>query len=140
MTAWLPVRAMAQTTTVHVMKDPSCGCCADWIEILRAEGFTVEVTNADHATLRQHKIDSGLPAGMTSCHTATVDRYVVEGHVPVADIRTLLVDRPDAIGLTVPGMPYGSPGMGPESQRDAYDVHLILPDGTTEVFNSYAAA
>ena len=77
---------------------------------------------------------------MASCHTADVEGYVIEGHVPVADIRRLLDERPDAIGLAVPGMPYGSPGMGPESHREAYDVFLIRRDGTTEVFTSYAAA
>ena len=75
---------------------------------------------------------------MTSCHTAFVDGYVIEGHVPAADIRRLLSERPDAVGLVVPGMPYGSPGMGPEDNREAYDVFLINDDGSTEVFTSYS--
>jgi hypothetical protein len=74
---------------------------------------------------------------MTSCHTAFIDGYIIEGHVPAADIRRLLEDRPDAIGLAVPGMPFGSPGMGPEEDREAYDVFLITADGSTEVFSSY---
>ena len=77
---------------------------------------------------------------MASCHTGRIDGYMIEGHVPVADIRRLLDERPDAVGIAVPGMPYGSPGMGPESERDAYDVFLIRRDGSTEVFSSYAAA
>jgi hypothetical protein len=82
----------------------------------------------------------GIPANMVSCHTGTVDGYALEGHVPVSEIRRLLAERPEAIGLAVPGMPYGSPGMGPDSAREAYDVHLIRKDGTTEVYASYTAA
>ena len=77
---------------------------------------------------------------MASCHTARIGGYMLEGHVPVADIRRLLEDRPDAIGLAVPGMPYGSPGMGPESEREAYDVVLIRKNGTSEVFAHHPAA
>ena len=77
---------------------------------------------------------------MTSCHTGEIEGYIVEGHVPVADIRKLLDERPDAVGLAVPGMPYGSPGMGPEDAREAYDVFLIRRDGSTEVFSRYKAA
>ena len=77
---------------------------------------------------------------MVSCHTGRVDGYMIEGHVPAADIRRLLVERPDAVGLAVPGMPYGSPGMGPESEREAYDVFLIQRDGSIEVFSRYTAA
>ena len=77
---------------------------------------------------------------MMSCHTGHAGGYVLEGHVPAADIRRLIEERPDAVGLTVPGMPYGSPGMGPEDKREAYDVFLIRRDGSTEVFSSYEAA
>jgi len=77
---------------------------------------------------------------MISCHTGKVAGYMLEGHVPPADIRRLLAERPDAIGLAVPGMPYGSPGMGPEKEREAYDVFLIRHDGTTEMFTRYEAA
>lgn len=77
---------------------------------------------------------------MISCHTGEIDGYMIEGHVPPADIRRLLAERPDAVGLAVPGMPFGSPGMGPEDQREAYDVFLIRRDRTTEVFSSYEAA
>jgi hypothetical protein len=88
----------------------------------------------------QHKMQAGIPQEMISCHTAEVNGYFIEGHVPPADIRRLLSERPDAVGLAVPGMPYGSPGMGPEASREAYDVFLILRDGSTEVFSSYEAA
>jgi hypothetical protein len=88
----------------------------------------------------RYKMDNGIPREMISCHTGSVEGYMIEGHVPPADIRRLLAERPDAVGLAVPGMPYGSPGMGPESEREAYDVFLIRRDGTTEIFTSYAAA
>ena len=86
----------------------------------------------------EFKLDNGVPQRMVSCHTALIEGYVIEGHVPAADIRRLLEERPDAVGLAVPGMPYGSPGMGPEENREAYDVFLIREDGSTEVFSSYA--
>ena len=90
--------------------------------------------------LVRYKMDNGIPQNMMSCHTAEIEGYMIEGHVPVADIRRLIAERPDAVGLAVPDMPFGSPGMGPEDRREAYDVFLILRDGTTEVFTSYAAA
>lgn len=94
---------------------------------------------ADGAALMRFKMENGIPEAMASCHTARVEGYLIEGHVPVADIRRLLDERPDAVGLSVPGMPWGSPGMGPESEREAYDVHLIHRDGGTTVFSSYVA-
>ena len=90
--------------------------------------------------MMRHKLDKGIPQRMISCHTGEIEGYMIEGHVPVADIRRLLAERPDAVGLAVPGMPYGSPGMGPEDQREAYDVFLIRRDGSSEVFTSYSAA
>ena len=137
-----PLRALAQGAgpAIHVMKDPNCGCCSAWIEILENDGFTVTTEASGGTLLMRYKLESGIPQEMASCHTGRVDGYMIEGHVPVADIRRLLEERPDAIGLAVPGMPYGSPGMGPESEREAYDVFLIRGDGSTEVFTSYAAA
>jgi hypothetical protein len=125
---------------IHVLKDPNCGCCTAWMQILEAEGFSVTSENSFGTMLMRHKMDSGIPQEMISCHTAEIDGYMIEGHVPPADIRRLLSERPDAVGLAVPGMPYGSPGMGPEESREAYDVFLIRHDGTTEVFTSYEAA
>ncbi|NDV00911.1 DUF411 domain-containing protein [Pseudoroseicyclus tamaricis] len=138
--ALLPLRGRAAGPAIHVLKDPNCGCCTAWIEILEQEGFDVTVEAARGATLAQYKTQNGIPVDMISCHTGEIEGYMIEGHVPVADIRRLLDERPEAVGLAVPGMPYGSPGMGPESRRDAYDVHLILPDGSTEVFTRYDAA
>lgn len=140
--AALPVPALAQgtVTSMHVLKDPNCGCCSAWIRILENDGFVVTTEARSGSQLMQYKIENGIPQEMASCHTAQVGGYLVEGHVPAADIRRLLAERPDAVGLAVPGMPYGSPGMGPESERDAYIVYLIRRDGTTEAFSSYDAA
>nr|WP_254813807.1 DUF411 domain-containing protein [Rhodovulum sp. ES.010] len=123
---------------IHVMKTSGCGCCVAWMDHLEANGFAPTGENMHGGMLVQEKIAAGVPPTMTSCHTARVDGYVIEGHVPAADIQRLLAERPDAVGLSVPGMPFGSPGMGPETRREAYDVHLIRPDGTTEIFTSYA--
>ena len=125
---------------IHVLKDPNCGCCSAWIAILEREGFQVTTETSSGTALFREKAARGIPPAMASCHTADVEGYVVEGHVPPADIRRLLAERPDAVGLAVPGMPYGSPGMGPEDEREAYDVFLIRRDGTHEVFTHYEAA
>ncbi|MCX5517759.1 DUF411 domain-containing protein [Kaistia defluvii] len=123
------------------MKDPGCGCCSAWVEILRADGFEVGGGEERQATLpARYKRDSGIPLQMASCHTARIQGYGIEGHVPAADIRRLLAERPDAVGLSVPGMPYGSPGMGAEPQREAYDGFLIRRNGGTSDFSHYAAA
>lgn len=135
-----PRPAQAGSIAIRVVKDPDCGCCAAWVAVLEADGFAAQVETLDFDALQAHKAASGIPDAMVSCHTAHVAGYVIEGHVPPADIRRLLAERPDAIGLSVPGMPYGSPGMGPESEREAYDVHLIRADGSTEVFARYEAA
>lgn len=136
-----PLAGIAQDTpAIHVIKDPNCGCCTAWIEILRRDGFTVTIERSFGTLLIKHKLDNGIPQKMTSCHTGEIEGYMIEGHVPTADIRRLTAERPDAVGLAVPGMPYGSPGMGPESKREAYDVFLIREDGSTEVFSHYEAA
>lgn len=138
-TAALPAGAEARPG-LHVLKDPNCGCCSAWVEILQSEGFDVTVEESLGTALAQYKRDNCIPQGMGSCHTGRIAGYMIEGHVPAADIRRLIEERPDAVGLTVPGMPYGSPGMGPEDKREAYDVFLIRRDGSTEVFSSYEAA
>ncbi|SMD01223.1 DUF411 domain-containing protein [Primorskyibacter flagellatus] len=137
-----PLQALAQDVgpAIHVLKDPNCGCCTAWIEILENNGFAVTTERSFGTLLMRYKLDNGIPPKMSSCHTARIEGYMIEGHVPVADIRRLLDERPDAVGLAVPGMPYGSPGMGRESEREAYEVFLIRRDGSTEVFTSYSAA
>jgi hypothetical protein len=130
------LRAQAQPR-VEVWKDPNCGCCGDWVRHLQAEGFEVRVHDNGNTAARKRL---GIPEKLGSCHTALVGGYAIEGHVPAQDIRRLLKERPPAIGLSVPGMPVGSPGMdGPEygGRKDPYDVLLIAKDGGTRVFQSY---
>src|SRR6056297_3269487 len=115
-------------------RSPSCGCCELWVEHMRAAGFEVDVQVVNN--LSTIKTDAGIPAGKGSCHTATVGDYVVEGHVPAADIKRLLAESPDARGLTVPGMVAGSPGMEQSGRSDPYDVLLIANDGSTSVYSS----
>jgi hypothetical protein len=113
---------------VKVWKDPSCGCCSGWVEHLRRSAFTVAVI--DTADLAAVKAALGVPGELASCHTAKIESYVIEGHVPAAAIRRLLAERPAALGLAVPGMPIGSPGMegGPPQ---LYEVVLFGAASTT---------
>lgn len=137
---WAAGPLRAGRPALHVLKDPDCSCCTAWVETLRAAGFEATVEVVEAATLQRFKHDNGIPAELSSCHTAQIDGYLIEGHVPARDILRLLDERPDAVALTVPGMPWGAPGMGPEAERDAYDVILIRRDGGTEVFARYPAA
>ena len=134
-----PAWAAAQAPSVHVevWKSPTCGCCKDWITHMEKSGFRFTVHEVGNTAMRQRM---KIPMALGSCHTALVGRYAIEGHVPARDVLRLLKEKPDAIGLTVPGMPVGSPGMdGPEygGRKDPYDVLLIAKDGSTSVFSSY---
>jgi len=137
-----PLVALADDTTndIHVVKNPQCGCCNAWVEILEGDGFNVTSEDRSNSELAAFKIEIGIPKGMVSCHTAKIGGYFIEGHVPASDIKRLIEERPYALGLAVPAMPYGSPGMGPEDQREAYDVYIISADGTAEVFQHYPQA
>ena len=137
-----PLAALADGTSpdIHVVKNPQCGCCNAWIKILTDKGFNVTTEDHSGSLLNEFKIESGIPKDMMSCHTAKVNGYFIEGHVPVSDIRRLIADRPNALGIAVPAMPYGSPGMGPEDEREAYDVFIVRTDGATEVFQHYPKA
>ncbi|MES2143336.1 MAG: DUF411 domain-containing protein [Pseudomonadota bacterium] len=132
--------AATDDNSIHVVKDPGCPCCNGWIGHLRDAGFSVSFEERSLEALVAFKRERGIPEELASCHTATIGDYTVEGHVPGPDIRRLLVERPAAIGLSVPGMVVGSPGMGPETERDAYDVILVASDGSGSVFTSYPAA
>lgn len=125
--------AAAADRNLEIWMSPSCNCCEKWADHMKSEGFTVESHGAASGTLARIKHQAGVPAKLSSCHTAKIGGYVIEGHVPAADVKRLLEERPDAVGLTVPGMPIGSPGMeGPNPE--SYEVLLIKPDGTTEIF------
>lgn len=136
--AAMPLAARAEEApTMRVAKSPSCGCCGAWVRHLRAEGFRVETVEMGDDALERLKADLGLAPGLRSCHTGVVEGYVVEGHVPAGDIRRLLATRPPALGLAVPGMPVGSPGMEIGDRRDPYDTLLVGPGGGVEVFASH---
>jgi len=118
--------------TMTVQRDPGCGCCLNWVAHLQKAGFKVLVTESP--VMDKVKDQRGVPKEARSCHTGVVDGYVIEGHVPAPDIERLVSEHPDAVGLTVPGMPVGSPGMEQGAESEPYDVLLIRRDGTTEVF------
>ena len=124
--------AAAAPVAITVFKDPNCGCCKQWIEHLRKHAFTV--TSRDTSDLSGVKLTARVPAKLHSCHTAFVNGYVVEGHVPAADIQRLLAEKPKVAGIAVPGMPLGSPGMEVGTRKDAYDVVAFNRDGSTRVF------
>jgi hypothetical protein len=123
--------AEASGPTITVYKTPTCGCCRNWVDHLREEGFRVETV--DQPSLTDIEARQGVPSSLASCHTGIVDGYTVEGHVPADVIRQLLAERPDVKGIAVPGMPMGSPGMeGPFAQP--YEVFTFNEDGPQDVF------
>lgn len=130
----VPVLAIAAAPVIDVYKNESCGCCAAWVDHLKANGFTPRVANV--ANPSDYRERGGIPNALGSCHTAMIQGYAIEGHVPAADIKRLLVQKPKAKGLAVPAMPLGSPGMeGPH--KDPYDVLLVQANGKTAVFKHY---
>jgi hypothetical protein len=134
----LPARTRPQ---VEVWKDPDCGCCKDWVAHLEANGFSVRVHDSGNTAARKRL---GIPDKLGSCHTGEVSakgkRYALEGHVPAREVHRLLKEAPPAIGLAVPGMPVGSPGMNAPlygGRKDPYDVLLVLRGGSSSVYQSY---
>ncbi|OQW86798.1 MAG: metal-binding protein [Rhodoferax ferrireducens] len=142
--AALPTTALSQNVSkpmVDVWKTSTCGCCKDWVKHLQDSGFEVKTHDVSEAAKATRRSQLGLAEKYGSCHTALVGGYVVEGHVPAQDIRKLLKERPRALGLSVPGMPIGSPGMdGPayDGRKDAYAVLLVQRDGSSSVYQKYA--
>ena len=122
---------------LKVIKSPTCGCCTRWIQHMEENGFAVEAQNMGNEQIMQEKLKLGLTPKLASCHTGQIAGYVIEGHVPAREVKRLLAERPDAIGLSVPDMPVGSPGMETGGRSDPYDVLLVKRDGSTEVFASY---
>ncbi len=121
---------------ITVYKSPTCGCCKEWVAHLEREGF--KVTAHDSNNMDQLKKSLGLKSHLASCHTATVGNYVIEGHVPAADIRRLLKEKPDIAGLAAPGMPRHSPGMQPPGEKPrGYDVLAFDSEGGTRLFTKY---
>lgn len=130
-----PAEPAAAGPIVQVYKSSTCGCCKAWVEHMKASGFDVRVTDLEGDALQAEKTKRGVKDDLQSCHTATVNGYVVEGHVPADDIKRLLREKPAIAGLAAPGMPRGSPGMEvPGGARDRYDVLAFTRAGKTTVF------
>lgn len=119
---------------ITVYKTPTCGCCGKWVSHLESNGFKVNAVNQnDLSSLKQQL---GIAPSLQACHTAKIGDYFVEGHVPASDIKKMLATKPDIQGITVPGMPMGSPGME-GARKDNYDVLAINKDTSVTIFNSY---
>lgn len=130
----IPLLASAAGPIVEVYKSAYCGCCTGWVDHMKANGFDVKVKNVESPSDYREKF--GIPQELGSCHTAKVQGYAIEGHVPAADIKRLLTEKPKAIGLAVPSMPMGSPGMeGP--RKDPYDVFLVQGKDQKSVYQHY---
>lgn len=139
----LPLLASSNTGSqpvIEVWKTPTCGCCHDWIRHLQSNGYEVRTHDVNDTVKRDVRLRLGLADKFGSCHTALVGSYLLEGHVPARDIQRLLKEKPRALGLAVPGMPVGSPGMdGSEygGRKDPYDVLLVQRGGSASVYQSY---
>ena len=126
--------AFAETRVLKVFKSPSCGCCGAWVDHMRGAGFRVEATDVTDLSPIKNKL--GVFPELWACHSAVIDGYVIEGHVPAREVIRLLRDRPKAIGLAVPGMPIGSPGMEQGSRRDPFQV-ILFSSTRRSVFATY---
>ena len=139
MKSWIAPFLLATTLTagaaevpeVEVYKSPYCGCCTEWAKHMADNGFRIKSVDVEDVPAARAKL--GMPERYASCHTARIGNYVIEGHVPAADIKRLLKEQPKAIGLAAPGMPGGSPGME-SAQKQPYDVLVIGKDGKASVF------
>jgi hypothetical protein len=126
--------AFVQAADMEVYRSEDCSCCGKWAEYLKKSGFKVRLHNMSPSRLDAIKTEAHIPDKLASCHTGKIDGYVIEGHVPAEDIKRLLAERPKAVGLVVPGMPIGSPGMEVGKRKEPYEVLLLKEDGSTEVF------
>jgi hypothetical protein len=131
--AWLSAQAAAKKPQVTVYKSETCGCCGNWVEHMKTAGFEVKAINV--ADIDQVKKTYGVPASASSCHTALVDGYVLEGHVPADAVQRMLREKPKFAGLAVPGMPMGSPGMDvPGGHKDPYAIMSFDKAGAVAVY------
>lgn len=115
--------------------DPGCGCCSDWAAYMRQEGFVIDMRLSDN--IAQKRRELGVPGRLVSCHTAEIGGYLVEGHVPADAVRRLIAEQPDALGISAPGMPWGSPGMEMGDRVDTYPVLLFDADGNEQLYARY---
>ena len=127
-------RSSGSAVPIQVFKTPTCGCCAKWVDHMKAAGFAPEVQ--DLPNLSVVKSNAGVPANLQSCHTALVGGYVVEGHVPADAVKRMLKEKPKVAGISVPGMPVGSPGMEQGDRRDLYEILTFTRDGRTTVYET----
>jgi hypothetical protein len=133
-----PTTVLASPDALIVNRTEACGCCGEWVERMSSAGFRTAVNFVSDEILRSIKLQLDIPSGLSSCHTATIGSYFIEGHVPATDIRKLLIEKPKARGLSVPGMPIGSPGMEMGSNKEPFETLLVFENGETQVFNSHA--
>lgn len=136
-TTWTSIARAANLPAIVAYRNPGCGCCEKWAEQLKAAGF--DVSMQDDPDLSARRAVAGVPDDLAGCHTALMGDYVIEGHVPLAEIEKLISEKPAIRGIAVPGMPTGSPGMEMGESRDAYEVVAFAADGTRIVFAKYAA-
>lgn len=130
-----PAESLSAKVVMEVYKSPTCGCCKAWVDRMKAAGFDTKVTDLPEAALQKEKARLGVTDNLASCHTAVVNGYVVEGHVPAEDIQRMLRDKPKIAGIAAPGMPRGSPGMEvPGGTKDAFDVVAFTKAGKTSVY------
>ena len=138
--AWADIAGLVAASAVfakdvvEVYKSPYCGCCTHWVEYMKRNGFEVKVTDVDNVDAARKQL--GMPQKYGACHTAKVGGYLVEGHVPAEDVRKLLAQKPKALGIAVPAMPPGSPGM-PSDKPVPYDTLLVQHDGGSKIFSRH---
>ena len=128
-------KSVSAEPEMTVYKSPTCGCCSKWITHMEENGFKVKAVDIIEMNVVKEKY--GIKKNLASCHTGIIDGYFIEGHVPAVDVKRLLAEKSDSKGLTVPGMPIGSPGMEIGDRVDSYQVLSVKSDGSTEVFNQY---
>ncbi len=129
-----PAHSEQKPAPVELWKSPNCGCCSGWMKHMQGAGHAVKAHDVALGILAKIKRQAGLKPELQSCHTAKIGGYVIEGHVPAKDVARLLLEKPEAIGLAVPDMPMGSPGMDFGPDKEPYEVLLVKKDGSTEVF------
>jgi hypothetical protein len=127
----------SSSSILDVFKSPTCGCCNAWVEHITRAGFRATTHDLGQDALWKIKEEAGISEDIISCHTGFLDGYFIEGHVPADDVKKLILERPSAHGLAVPGMPIGAPGMEMGNRRDPYDTLLILKDGSQKVFQRH---
>ncbi|NJK36877.1 MAG: DUF411 domain-containing protein [Oscillatoriales cyanobacterium RM2_1_1] len=127
----------AEALNITVYRTPTCGCCQGWVEQIQQANFTVTDQVKPEAEIQAIRQKHGLPEELTACHTAEIDGYLVEGHVPIADVKQLIAQKSNLAGIAVPGMPMGTPGMEMGNRQESFEVLGFKPNGQTKTFNSY---